>query len=147
MTLYRRFSRWMFSVPDGDRSRWQIILWWEQRRIPYNFILLAVGIFSVFLFYFFTANEPIENGEDIGEPIMLLIAPFIINACYTLGWIVEAFAPKAYLESFPGDPRRIGPRFLWMGIQLSLALIWLPTIVWAGLWLFRTVGLRHPVAP
>jgi hypothetical protein len=137
----------MFSVPDGDRSLWQIILWWERRCVPYNFILLAVGICSVFFFYFFTANEPIKNGGDTGEPIMLLIAPFIINACYTFGWIVEAFAPKAYLESFPGDPRKIGPRFLRMGIQLSLALILLPTIVWAGLWLFRIVGLRHQVGP
>ncbi len=142
MSFYRRFSRWMFSVPDGERSRWQIILWWEQRRIPYNLILGVVGITGVFFFFFFTANEPIENGEDIGEPIMIFIAPFVINACYTLGWIVEAFAPKAYISSFPGDPHKIGPRFLWMGIQLLLAMILLPTIIWAGLWFLRVVGIR-----
>ena len=143
MNLYRKSSKWMFSVPEGQRSRWQIILWWELRRIPYNLILGAVGICRIFLFYFFSSHEPIENGEDIGEPIMILIAPVLINACYALGWIVEAYAPEAYLNSFPGDRRQIGPRFLWMGIQFSLAVILLPTIIWGWLWLFRIVGLRH----
>jgi hypothetical protein len=95
------------------------------------------------MFYFFIANEPIENGEDIGEPIMLFLAPFVINAGYTLGWMVEAFAPNAYLESFPGDRRKIGPRLLWFGLQLTLFVELMPTVLWAGLWLLRTIGLRH----
>jgi hypothetical protein len=133
----------MFSVPEQDRSRWRIILWWELRRIPYNVIVGLAGICSVALFYFFTANEPIENGEDIGEPFMLFVAPFLINAFYTLGWVVEGFAPEAFLKSFPDDGNEIGPRFLGYGLRLSLILVWLPTVVWAVLWLLRLLGLRH----
>jgi len=111
MNLYRKSSKWMFSVPEGQRSRWQIILWWELRRIPYNLILGAVGICSIFLFYFFSSHEPIENGEDIGEPIMILIAPVLINACYMLGWIVEAYARRLISTVSPAIAARLARGF------------------------------------
>ena len=143
LDLARRFHRWMFSVPSGERSKLKIILWWELRRIPYNIIVGAAGIVSVVMFYFFTANEPIEDGEDIGEPIMLFIAPLLMNAAYTLGWIVETSSRKEFWQRFFDDERETGPRFLTLGLKFSIAVIWVPTLIWAGLWLLRTVGLRH----
>jgi len=142
METYRRFAQWLFSVPDGSRSRWDIIRWWEIRRIPYNVIVGLAGVFSMFLLYFFIADEPIVNGEDIGEPILIFIAPFLINICYTAGWIVEAFFPGAFLESFMVERKQIGPRFLRNGLQLSLIVVFLPTVVWGVLWALRLAGLR-----
>lgn len=130
-------------MPDGDRSRLKIILWWEARRIPYNIIVGSVGLVCIPMFYFFTANEPIEDGEDIGEPIMLFVAPFLINVSYTLGWVVEAFSPQTYLKSFPDDGQEPGPRFLRLGLRTSIFLVLLPTLVWAALWLGRILGFRH----
>ncbi len=143
MSLYQRFTGWLFFVPDRDRSRWEIIVWWELRRIPYNLVVGIVGICSVFLFYFFTGNEPIVDGQDIGEPFMFLLAPFGVNICYTAGWIVEAFFPQAFLESFMVERRQVGAKFLRDGIRLSLIVVLLPTGVWGFLWLLRVVGLRH----
>jgi hypothetical protein len=73
-------------------ARWEIIKWWELRRIPYTIIIGAVGVLS-----FFVANSIIDNyaqaGEDFLKPVSLLIgvplAIIVANICYTFGWIVE----------------------------------------------------------
>jgi hypothetical protein len=142
MNLCHRFIKWFFSVPDGDRSTWDIIFWWEARRIPYNVIVGTVGVLSLLLFYLFSAHEPIENGEDIGEPITILLAPLVINICYTAGWIVEGFFPAIYLDSFFEERQALGSRLLRFGLQLSLVIVFLPTTVWAILWLLHIFGLR-----
>ena len=142
MNLYRRFVRWLFFIPEKTPSKWQIIVWWELRRIPYNLIVGLAAVCSLFLLYLFTAHEPIDNGQDIVEPIMVLIAPFILNLCYTGGWIVEAFFPKTFLESFMVERKQLGAKFLRWGLQFSLGVVFLPTVVWGIFWILRLMGLR-----
>src|SRR6185503_20909678 len=95
--MYRmhRFSEWMFSVREGERSATDIILWWELRRIPYNLIVGPTGLISLLLFYFFISRtNALKPGEDAVEPIALLAAPVVMNICYTAGWVVEGFLDK-----------------------------------------------------
>jgi hypothetical protein len=33
----------LVSVPDGDRSWWSIVSWWEKRRLIFNAIVCPVG--------------------------------------------------------------------------------------------------------
>ncbi len=86
----QRFYRWMFSVPAEPRSLLGVIGWWELRRIPYNIIVGSVGLCSLILFFvFITHCDVLEPGEDAEEPIAIILAPFLINICYTGGWFVE----------------------------------------------------------
>jgi hypothetical protein len=43
-------------------GRWEIIKWWELRRIPYTIVVGGVGILSYFI-----ANSIIENYGQTGE--------------------------------------------------------------------------------
>jgi len=43
-------------------GRWEIIKWWELRRIPYTIVVGGVGILSYFI-----ANSIIENYAQTGE--------------------------------------------------------------------------------
>jgi len=73
-------------------TTWQVIRWWELRRLLYNAILFVIGIGSILGMELLMAKV-IPVGEDAIEPMAL---PFCVvgygimaNLCYTLGWIVE----------------------------------------------------------
>ena len=97
MNLTRRFGDWLFSVPSGQRSLRDIILWWEARRLPYNLIVGGVGLCSLLLFFAFTgASGKLAPGEDAVEPFALLAAPFLLNICYTAGWVTEVLFGRVW---------------------------------------------------
>jgi hypothetical protein len=137
VTLTRKFNDWLFSAPDGDRSLRDIILWWEARRIPYNFIVGGVGLCSLLLFFsFIGASGDLGPGEDAVEPLSLLAAPILLNICYTAGWVVEALLGRVW--SAGGEV--IAPRMLKFGLGLSLAFVLLPSVMWGVYWVLHIVG-------
>ena len=87
-------------------GRWEIIKWWELRRIPYTIVVGALGILSYFI-----ANSIIENygqtGEEYLNPASLLIgvpvAIVVSNVCYTFGWIIELARKRTSQEESRGD--------------------------------------------
>src|SRR6187455_2657407 len=83
-------TKWMFGRPAAGRSLGKVVLWWELRRIPFNLIVGFYGIVCLAIFFWAigTSNE-LQPGEDAVEPLALIAAPFVINALYTLGWLVE----------------------------------------------------------
>jgi len=46
-----KFWTWLFRVSDGERSAWDVIVWWEMRRVPYNLIVGTVGFLSLVISY------------------------------------------------------------------------------------------------
>ena len=93
MKAARRLMEWLFTVPDGRRSAWSIIKWWELRRIPYNLIVGIVGVCSLLLFFFFISQSgELKPGEDAEEPLAIIAAPFLMN-----------FASWHWLHLFYGD--------------------------------------------
>lgn len=137
MTEDRDFRHWMFAVPPGARSAWDVVLWWERRRIPYNVILGVVGVCSLLLFHvFIEAAHGVPPGEDAVEPIMLFIAPVVANLCYTAGWLVEV--PARWIA--PRAAERLGPGLLKLGLGFSLLVALLPTVVWAVIALVRLLS-------
>lgn len=138
MNLVYKFREWIFFAPKGERSIFAIILWWELRRIPYNLLVGLTGLCSFVLFYFFVSKtNALPAGEDAVEPIALLAAPFIINFCYTAGWIIEIFSGKPYSK----EGRVLGPILLKAGVKFSMVVVWLPAAYWGGYWLLQIVGL------
>jgi hypothetical protein len=128
MSLTRRVTDWLFFVPEGDRSLRDIVFWWEVRRVPYNLIVGGVGLCSLILFFvLIKVSGKLKSGEDAVEPLGLIVAPFVLNICYTAGWVVEALLGNVW--STDGKP--LAPRLLKYGLGLSLAAVLLPSVAWA----------------
>jgi hypothetical protein len=64
------------KITKTERKWWEIILWWELRRIPYNLIMYFVGLLSFYIAY-------------VTIPILYSFIGLLLNAIYTLGWIIE----------------------------------------------------------
>jgi hypothetical protein len=71
---------------------WEVVWWWERRRIPFNLAVLAAGIVSV-LTVLLIGGRLVHPGEDVVEPVALFagaaVYAFAANACFCLGWITE----------------------------------------------------------
>jgi hypothetical protein len=82
----------MGEEKEAVLSSWQIIFWWEWRRLLYNFLLLIIGFISIMGFEILM-SKVIPLGEDAEEPMgmFLGVAAYAImaNVCYTFGWMVE----------------------------------------------------------
>lgn len=88
MRLWNRF----FAPGSENRTAWNIIGWWEIRRLFFNFIQIAlIAIVFHFLGLRFWTTE-MGSGEYF--VLLLFIAHLLIaNLIYTLGWIIEVLKP------------------------------------------------------
>lgn len=87
------------------------------------------------LLVFCTAIENsghLEPGVDAVEPLALFVAPIVINACYTLGWLVEL---GLHLLRFKVS-NNFGYRLFRVGLIFSLVIVSLPAVIWSVVWLF-----------
>jgi hypothetical protein len=133
----KRFMDWIFVVPTGERSVLDIVLWWERRRIAYNLIVGLTGFCSLLFFYFFISHtRALQPGDDAVEPIALLLAPVIMNICYTTGWVIEIILRKSFSEY----GQVLGPRLLKAGLKFSLGVVALPATFWGGYWMLHICG-------
>jgi hypothetical protein len=133
MEIITEFKEWFFKQPSHQQSISETIIWWEVRRLPYNFIvgLFALGFLFLFLF-FIDRSQILLPGEDAIEPLALFVIPVLWNIAYTSGWIVELCACK-----FPPlRPHFIGSKLLRWGLIFSLLVTSLPAIYWGIHWLF-----------
>ncbi len=139
MKTARGLMEWLFMVPDGRRSAWSIIKWWELRRIPYNLIVGSVGTCSLLLFFFFiTQSGELKPGEDAEEPLAIIAAPFLMNFAYTAGWVMEVF-----VNGFsPKGTGRTGPTLLKLCLACSLLAALAPSILWGVIWLTHLATRR-----
>lgn len=81
----------LLEVDTVDRNTFQIILWWELRRVLYNIIVLAFGIISLLVISVIVNVQP---GQDIIEPITIIGFGILCNLGYALGWLTEIFRKK-----------------------------------------------------
>jgi hypothetical protein len=86
------------SRREGVYSKWQIVVWWEHRRVYYNLLLAFVGIFTI-LVVEFIGGLTVKPGEDVIEPMALVIVvplfALCANVCYTLGWIIDLILQRS----------------------------------------------------
>ncbi len=71
----------LFKIKTADRKWYEIILWWELRRIPYNVIMYFVGLLSFYICY-------------VTIPLIYLLIGLGLNVIYTLFWMIELLAIK-----------------------------------------------------
>jgi hypothetical protein len=116
-------------------TAWQIIRWWEYRRIYYNALLAVTGILAIIGFEF-VMDKAIPLGEDAIEPMALFIGvslyAIVANLCYTLGWITELILRRYD----PQLARKSAPRMFRFGLWFSCALTTLPFWYSCVFWVF-----------
>jgi hypothetical protein len=126
--MIRRFISWLFTVPSEEVNIGSVIRWWEIRRIPYNIVIGCVGIISLMLFfYFIDRSHVLKPGEDAEEPLAIIAAPFIMNLCYTFGWIVECGLRLTHLSK----NRKAGLLMFKAGCGFSVFVALLPSAYWS----------------
>ncbi len=114
----------------------QIILWWEKRRIIYNVTVGLVGFISLLLFFFFiNKSGELKPGEDAIEPLALLMAPILINICYTLGWVVEITLRIFRRSGF----QRVSCGLMKAGLLFSLAVVLFPSVYWGFRFMWHSI--------
>jgi hypothetical protein len=109
---------------------WDAVAWWEIRRIPFNFLILVVGLVSGFIVAF-VGSRVFKPEADFGSPfIAVILYAVTANLCYTLGWITEllwAWGDTAQTET-------IRPKVFRVGLIFSASLTLLPAIVLSLVW-------------
>ena len=145
MSVISRFSGWLYASPAKERSVLEIIIWWEKRRVSYNFIVGIMGFVFFLLYAFFVDRAQIlKPGEDIIEPMALFVVPIFWNFAYTMGWAFELGARKIPLLKDWGT----GSYLLRWGINFSLFLLAIPAIYWGAYCLFTWRScLGNGIAP
>jgi hypothetical protein len=125
--MIRRFYSWLFSAPPETATSWRIFVWWELRRIPYNLIVGGIGAVSLILFFFFVTHaHGIAPGEEAIEPMAIVAVPFVMNVCYTAGWMIEGILRLCHIVK----TRELGLVLFKLGWAFSLFVVILPTTIW-----------------
>lgn len=112
----------LLKTEAHERSVFEIILWWEIRRILYNFIVLVSGVLSLIIMIKSASGIVVlEPGEDFYEPIMIPIFGILCNIAYTLGWLTEViFRPSI----------NYAPKMFKRGLYFTLFWVFLPSTIW-----------------
>jgi len=117
----------MFSCPNPPENSLRTFWWWEFRRIPFNLVIGLWGVLCL-IATSWGVRVALTHGEDAVEPLALVLLPFIINALYSLGWLVEI--PLRWMR--PRTTLRLGPTLLALGFGTGMTLCSLPAIYWVG---------------
>lgn len=66
----------ILRISKPNRKWYEIVIWWELRRIPYNIIMCFVGLASFYVGY-------------VTIPLVYMMIGLMLNVGYTFCWIVE----------------------------------------------------------
>ncbi len=129
----RRFlSHRFFARAEEPVGPWQVIAWWEARRLPYNMLVGFAGLMTGFVCI--TSGLVAERlvGVPIGlpdPPLFALVAVaaygIMANVCYTGGWIAEVIVNKVWAQK----GRDFGPIAFTLGVFFSVGVTLLPGLV------------------
>ena len=112
-------------MEQSTLSSWQVIRWWELRRLLYNAILLIIGVTAI-LGFEFLMSKVIPLGEDAEEPMGLALGVvaygFMANVCYTIGLVSELIGRK----NNPLLARERGQKMFRAGLLFSCVLTTAP---------------------
>ena len=110
--------------PCSDQFRC-IFNWWELRRVPYNAIMLVIGIASTYIYWsLFDKYAPASEDDGIFPGLMPIFVGIVANVLYTSGWLVEAWLLKARGRG----TQKLGPLLFAIGIVFSILVVSIPAV-------------------
>ena len=101
----------LFKIKTANRRWYEIILWWEIRRILYNVTMYFIGYASFYICY-------------VSIPLVYLVIGIVLNALYTTSWIIDLL----YIQHLNDDnkkkqyPKRLFIYYLALSIILVLSI-------------------------
>ncbi|MXV53345.1 hypothetical protein GS399_20490 [Pedobacter sp. HMF7647] len=115
----------IFILNTDDRRPWlKIILWWEFRRILYNFLLIVFGILALTILSFIVK----DLWSFFSPPIFFLIGTglFLVlaNVFYTSGWIFQLITRNSSNKFII----RIRPKVFIYGLIFSFGIQLIPSL-------------------
>lgn len=119
----------LFILNTDDSRPWiKIILWWEFRRILYNFLLIVFGILALTILSFIVK----DLWSFFSPPIFFLMwtALFLVlaNVFYTSGWIFQLITRNSSNKFI----NRIRPKVFIYGLFFSFGIQLIPCILTGG---------------
>jgi hypothetical protein len=107
MKMFKAFqvlgrSRLFRRTHSAERT-WDVIAWWESRRVPYNLIVGTTGLVSAiivllsgFLAEHFVGDAIGAGSSPLFEVFAIVIYGIMANICYTGGWILELLSRRIW---------------------------------------------------
>ena len=128
----------LFQRAEHLETPWQIILWWERRRLLFNLIVGATGILTCTLLLVGEMFAEKKFGDvEAGSPILAVFGIFaygiMANICYTGGWISELVAKYVWKE----QAENLGKITFALGIIFSVLLTLLQVVFYLLLVLLK----------
>ena len=127
----------LYPLPDYRRTPLSTVRWWESRRMVFNKAVGTAGLVTLAGVSLFAALPPFSSALTL--PMMLMAAVVYgtaANVCYTLGWVTELLARRAWGRSAPD----MGPLLFRQGLIFSVGLTLFPLLLSVFLWIARTVA-------
>ncbi|MBX9669592.1 MAG: hypothetical protein K2X93_18355 [Candidatus Obscuribacterales bacterium] len=110
------FLKALFEGPTKSTT-FDIIGWWEARRLPYNILVGIAGIVTLLVWDIFRV-------ANLSSLIWPAIAYGIIaNVCYTSGWMAELLARRLFKEK----AEHFGPILFAIGLLFSMLITFGPS--------------------
>jgi hypothetical protein len=120
-----RFFLWLFRPLEPEARVFDVLLWWEKRRVAYNLLVFVWGVAGLLIFFLSIPGDLHVEWMWIDLVIALLQSVFSINFCYTLGWIVAM--PGAWLA--PESKPWLSPLLMKWGLALTALVIAAPPML------------------
>jgi hypothetical protein len=113
-------------------SAWEVIGWWESRRVSFNLIVGSAGILSCIVVGAVAMGASVLFDSDFGLPdppgfalVGILLYGIMANICFTGGWLAELFVRRLW----PREANRFATTSFSLGLIFSVLLTLTPAIV------------------
>jgi len=133
----------LFRRETPATSGVEALVWWETRRIPYNFIVGSVGIITCILCFVIAVAAEIFFHSDFGLPdppfvaiIGVVFYGIMANICFTGGWITELF----FRRVAPKEADRFATNSFFYGVIFSVLLTFAPAALIGGVGFVKLVN-------
>ncbi|HEU4752386.1 MAG TPA: hypothetical protein VFU47_04685 [Armatimonadota bacterium] len=126
----------LYPLPDLRRTPLSLLGWWESRRLLYNRVVGAAGLFTLLANAALMTFVPHPTPLDVRAMLVVsAVYGLAANVCYSLGWLLEVVALAVWGRSAP----RLGPLLFRQGLIFSVGLTLLPVLFASVSWVVRVV--------
>ena len=120
-------TRYFFHDVDVPRGTWEVVRWWEHRRLAYNAAVGGAGLVTLGVTMLLVGLPPLRALP--GLLLFVGVYGLLANLCYSLGPVLDLLARRWGGSTWAA----VGPALLRYGFvfAVGLTLIPIPMVVLA----------------